>query len=96
MIPYFTNVLVILIDTLMGVGNTKNCLDLKVSDRSLRVKFQSTTNFYDGSSIIIVLGSLLRWLTNPYQHIKPLPYKHSYDILGAGMLWKPKDLHKIR
>jgi hypothetical protein len=21
--------------------------------------------------------------------------KHSYDILGAGMLWKPKDLHKI-
>ncbi len=21
---------------------------------------------------------------------------HSYDILGAGMLWKPKDLHKIR
>jgi hypothetical protein len=22
--------------------------------------------------------------------------KHSYDILGAGMLWKPKDLHKIR
>ncbi len=20
---------------------------------------------------------------------------HSYDILGAGMLWKPKDLHKI-
>jgi hypothetical protein len=23
-------------------------------------------------------------------------YKHSYDILGAGMLWKLKDLHKIR
>jgi hypothetical protein len=23
-------------------------------------------------------------------------YCHSYDILGAGMLWKPKDLHKIR
>jgi hypothetical protein len=22
--------------------------------------------------------------------------RHSYDILGAGMLWKPKDLHKIR
>jgi hypothetical protein len=21
---------------------------------------------------------------------------HSYDILGVGMLWKPKDLHKIR
>ncbi len=21
--------------------------------------------------------------------------KHSYDILGAGMLWKPKDLHKF-
>jgi hypothetical protein len=21
---------------------------------------------------------------------------HSYDILGAGMLSKPKDLHKIR
>jgi hypothetical protein len=20
---------------------------------------------------------------------------HSYDILGAGMLWKPKDFHKI-
>jgi hypothetical protein len=21
--------------------------------------------------------------------------RHSYDILGAGMLWKLKDLHKI-
>jgi hypothetical protein len=35
-------------------------------------------------------------LGNPYvsQDFKSLG--HSYDILGAGMLWKPKDLHKIR
>jgi hypothetical protein len=23
-------------------------------------------------------------------------FEHSYDILCARMLWKPKDLHKIR
>jgi hypothetical protein len=29
--------------------------------------------------------------------IHGIPYvvTHSYDILGVGMLWKPKDLHKI-
>jgi hypothetical protein len=32
----------------------------------------------------------------PKLHGKHAFLNHSYDILGAGMLWKPKDLHKIR
>jgi hypothetical protein len=32
---------------------------------------------------------------NMQKIMKLLSFDHSYDILGAGMLWKPKDLHKI-
>jgi hypothetical protein len=36
MIPYFTIALATLIDTLMGMGNTKDRLDLEILDGSLR------------------------------------------------------------
>jgi len=50
---------------------------------------------------------MLRWLLKqiclyyynvilPIYHNKFIIIPHSYDILGAGLLWKPKDLHKIR
>jgi hypothetical protein len=31
-----------------------------------------------------------------YVCVHPHLFRHSYDILGVGILWKPKDLHKIR
>jgi hypothetical protein len=44
MIPYFTIVLAILIDTLMGVGNIKDCLDLEALDGSLKGLGQVSIN----------------------------------------------------
>jgi hypothetical protein len=38
----------------------------------------------------VVVAQLQEWLK-----VQNNCKNHSYDILGAGMLWKPKDLHKI-
>jgi hypothetical protein len=72
------------------------------ANRDTSVRSKILSHFIKGKiplspmeTILMILGEL--------EHLENLvklarrkrDSEHSYDILGAGMLWKPKDLHKI-